>query len=444
MKKRMAAILLSMTLVFGTGTVFAAELPLRDGENKMVDMESRGVYEAAEDRVSPVGEPGAEGIVYTVTINFDANGGSGTGSQTVSSNVPSNLTADGFSRKDYTFTGWNTQKNGGGTAYAAGQDITGLATEANNGQTITLYAQWKINPPTITAMKSTKPGTLKISYKKIAEAKKYQLQYSTNKNFTKKSTKTVEIKDVKLSSVEIYDFVPNKTYYVRMSSYDGQAKEYGDFGNVSKQKTKNGKTLANTKCSTGIEADITLKGSGSGYHAKLVLVTPTSAVSYGIQFDKHAVAPYTNKAVTLIENVKSNAPGQQQYTRPSGKSLKVGKKYHMMLTIDSKGKGNVYLDYKKIGSFTNKNLANVPVYPRVEASVRLSGDKVNAVFDNIKLTRGGEVQEGLFGGQVTKSNKGIKTKREKNKNKVTISGKGIGIKGDWDSDYENASGIWSF
>lgn len=426
MKKGIAALLLSMALTLGAGTAFGAELETAGAENR-----------------TTATQLGAENGVSSVTIAFDANGGSGVMAPLANSNTAVTIPANSFTRKNFTFTGWNTKADGKGDAYAEGADVTGLFTAAGGGQ-ITLYAQWNINPPTIKSMKSTKPGTLKISYKKIAEAKKYRLQYSTNKKFPKKSTKTVEIKDVKQSSVEIYDFVPNKTYYVRMCSYDGQTKKFGDYSNVSRQKTKNGKTLANTKCSTGIEADITLKGSGSGYHAKLVLVTPTSAVSYGIQFDKHAVAPYTNKAVTLIENVKSNAPGQQQYTRPSGKSLKLGKKYHMMLTIDSKGKGNVYLDYKKIGSFTNKNLANTAVYPRVEASVRLSGDKVNAVFDNIKLTRAGEVQEGLFGGHIEKSNKGIKTKREKNKNKVTISGKGIGIKGDWDSDYENASGIWSF
>lgn len=416
MKKVIAALLLSTALIFGAGTAQGAE----------------------------ISAAGVENGVCGVTINFDANGGSGVmaplaPSPSAAVTIPANV----FTRKNYTFSGWNTRADGKGDAYAQGDDAAPLMAGAGEGQ-ITLYAQWKINPPTIKSMKSTKPGTLKISYKKIPEAKKYQLQYSTNKKFPKKNTRTVEIKDVKSSSIEIYDFIPNKTYYVRMSSYDGKTKKFGDYSKVSKQKTKNGKTLENTKCSTGIEADITLKGSGSGYHAKLVLVTSTSAVSYGIQFDKHAVAPYTNKAVTLIENVKSNAPGQQEYTRPSGKSLKVGKKYHMMITIDSKGKGNVYLDYKKIGSFTNKNLANTEVYPRVEASVRLSGDKVNAVFDNIKLTRAGEVQEGLFGGHIEKSNKGIKTKREKNKNKVTISGKGIGIRGDWDSDYENASGIWSF
>ena len=92
--------------------------------------------------------------------------------------------------------------------------------------------------------------------------------------------------------------------------------------------------------------------------------------------------------MAMIENVASNAAGGQQYSRPGNQSLKLGKKYHMMITIDIKGKGNVYLNYKKIGSFSNAQLANQAVYPRVEAAVRLNGDSVKATFDNIKLTRG--------------------------------------------------------
>lgn len=88
-------------------------------------------------------------------------------------------------RKNYTFSGWNTRADGKGDAYAQGDDAAPLMAGAGEGQ-ITLYAQWKINPPTIKSMKSTKPGTLKISYKKIPEAKKYQLQYSTNKKFPKR------------------------------------------------------------------------------------------------------------------------------------------------------------------------------------------------------------------------------------------------------------------
>ena len=42
-----------------------------------------------------------------------------------------------FTRPGYEFTGWNTEKNGAGTPYAAGSAITIKNTD------VTLYAQWK-------------------------------------------------------------------------------------------------------------------------------------------------------------------------------------------------------------------------------------------------------------------------------------------------------------
>lgn len=410
MKKRITAFILSFILLFSACPVYAAGIP---------------------------------DAVGSVTVSFHPNGGSGTmNSFTITDTASGALTPNTFTRAGFTFIGWNTKANGTGTSYPDQAPVSAFTANATPGQTVTLYAQWRIHAPKLKKLKTTAPGALKITYSKIAQADKYEIQYATTKKF-KKAT-TVEVKKG-ASSTEITDFIPNKTYYIRMRSYSKSTKSYSNWSNVQKKKTKKGSTLANSKAVTGIEADITLSGSGSGYHAKLVLVTPTSAVSYGIQFDEHAAAPYTGKAMAMIENVASNAAGGQQYSRPGNKSLKVGKKYHMMMTIDSKGKGNVYLDYKKIGSFSNPHLANQAVYPRVEAAVRLNGDTVKATFDNIKLTRGGVVQKGIFGdGIIFRSNKGIKTKRIKNKNKVVISGRGTGINGDWDSDYENVSGVYQF
>ncbi|MDD3036783.1 fimbrillin family protein [Bacteroides sp.] len=47
-----------------------------------------------------------------------------------------------FTYEGYTFTGWNTQTNGNGTAYAAGDALTLLS----NSPTLDLYAIWEKNP----------------------------------------------------------------------------------------------------------------------------------------------------------------------------------------------------------------------------------------------------------------------------------------------------------
>ena len=403
------------------------------------------VFAAEAADVSALGVGVEQDAVYSVTVTFDANGGSGVmNSLTAASNVSTSLTSNVFTRSGFTFTGWNTAADGTGTAYADAADVTQLAAAEYNGQTITLYAQWKLNAPSIKSVKSSTPASMKVTYKKNSQAAGYEISYATKKSF--KGAKKVTAKKGS-SNTEITNVIPGKTYYVRMRSYykAGGVKKYSDWSKSKKIKMKKGATLANTKALTAIEADITLTGSGSGYHAKLVLCTPTSAVSYGIQYDKCASAPYTGKAMAMIENVASNAAGGQSYSRPGNRELQPGKTYHMMMTVDKKGNGNVYLDYKKIGSFSNAGLANQAVYIRVEGAVRLNGDQVKATFDNIKLRQGGKLEaDKKYGGWFPSSNKGIKTKKVNNKNKAIISGTGSGINGDWDSDYENVSGIFQF
>ena len=72
-------------------------------------------------------------------ITFDANGGEGTmGTQTVKPNEETALTANTFTRADYDFTGWNTAKDGTGTAYGDKANIT-------PNENVTLYAQWTLH-----------------------------------------------------------------------------------------------------------------------------------------------------------------------------------------------------------------------------------------------------------------------------------------------------------
>lgn len=80
----------------------------------------------------------------TYTVTFNANGGKGTmDDQTFTYDVEQALTANAFTRTGYTFTGWNTKKDGSGTAYTDEQTVKNLTTEAN--VVVTLYAQWNIN-----------------------------------------------------------------------------------------------------------------------------------------------------------------------------------------------------------------------------------------------------------------------------------------------------------
>ena len=51
------------------------------------------------------------------------------------------LTANAFKKKGYTFTGWNTKKDGSGKSYSNKEKVKNLTSK--DGGSVTLYAQWK-------------------------------------------------------------------------------------------------------------------------------------------------------------------------------------------------------------------------------------------------------------------------------------------------------------
>ena len=83
------------------------------------------------------------------TIQFDGNTADGgdTGNQVMTYDQAASLTANGYTKTGYTFAGWNTQSDGGGTAYTDGQNVTNLTSV--EGETVTLFAQWRANSYTI-------------------------------------------------------------------------------------------------------------------------------------------------------------------------------------------------------------------------------------------------------------------------------------------------------
>ena len=79
----------------------------------------------------------SENAPAQVKVSYDANGGTGI-MESITGDVGSKIVIgqNGFSRSGYTFTGWNTQADGKGTAYKAGDSFT-----LTDKDTV-LYAQW--------------------------------------------------------------------------------------------------------------------------------------------------------------------------------------------------------------------------------------------------------------------------------------------------------------
>ena len=88
------------------------------------------------------------------SIQFDGNtaDGGSMADQAMTYDEAASLTTNGYTKTGYTFTGWNTQADGGGTAYGDGEEVKNLTTA--NGETVLLYAQWRLRTPSIVTSQS--------------------------------------------------------------------------------------------------------------------------------------------------------------------------------------------------------------------------------------------------------------------------------------------------
>lgn len=127
-----------------TGYHFAGWALSADGEAE---------YEGAQSGIAALTTE-ADGVVTlyavweknTYTVTFDKNDAAAEGAMTAQSfkyDEAQALTAIGYTKEGYTFTGWNTLADGNGTAYENGASVENLTAE--NGGNVTLYAQWTIN-----------------------------------------------------------------------------------------------------------------------------------------------------------------------------------------------------------------------------------------------------------------------------------------------------------
>ncbi|MBQ3784029.1 MAG: fibronectin type III domain-containing protein, partial [Lachnospiraceae bacterium] len=97
----------------------------------------------------------------------------------------------------------------------------------------------KIKKTSITTLKNNAKSKVTVKCKMVMDADYYQIQYSLNKKFTKKQTKSKTL--FANTKTTLKGLKKGKTYYVRVRAYcitlDGK-KVYGKFSNVKKIKIK--------------------------------------------------------------------------------------------------------------------------------------------------------------------------------------------------------------
>lgn len=81
-------------------------------------------------------------LYFSKKVTFDADGGNGTmPMQELTYDTSAKLFKNTFTKNGYTFSGWNTKADGGGTQFKDEDYILPIISEPN-GETVTLYAQW--------------------------------------------------------------------------------------------------------------------------------------------------------------------------------------------------------------------------------------------------------------------------------------------------------------
>jgi|GEM_PF-1334985 len=173
-----------------------------------------------ENGIDPVFEDGREKSDQLITVNgkvdieshaaaavyhvkFDPNdetypeGKAAKGSMETQDMVydePQHLFTNGFIKKGYRLTGWNTKADGSGTSYAAGEEVQNLTTE--NDADITLYARWDRYAATLSGFE----GKAVVSGRDMAPGEKFSFGISAADDATKNAVSDGDIELPELSA----------------------------------------------------------------------------------------------------------------------------------------------------------------------------------------------------------------------------------------------------
>lgn len=108
-----------------------------------------------------------EAKASSYSIHYQANGGKGKmAAQNCSADRKVRLQKNKFKKKGYSFTGWNTKKNGSGKVYANRASVKNLTSKSS----VTLYAQWGKN---YKVSFHANGGTSAVTSKTVVSGQKY-------------------------------------------------------------------------------------------------------------------------------------------------------------------------------------------------------------------------------------------------------------------------------
>lgn len=260
-------------------------------------------------------------------IKFDKNtadAGSMAG-QNIAYDTTTALTKNGYTKKGYSFNGWNTKADGSGTKYADEADVTNLS--YTDGDTITLYAQWSANPYKLTF------NANKGSCSEASRMVKYDSTYgvlptATRIGYTFDGWYTLENNGVKVTKDTVMQSVYGETVHAHWNAnsynirFDGNKASNGSMDaeyilyDETKPLTANAyKKTGYTFTGWNTKAD----GSGKTYHDEdnvlnlatngvITLYAQWSANHYSVVFDRNHATGGVVGAVSMIYDQSRQLP----------------------------------------------------------------------------------------------------------------------------------------
>lgn len=260
-------------------------------------------------------------------IKFDKNtadAGSMT-AQNIVYDTTTALTKNEYTKKGYSFNGWNTKADGSGTKYADEADVTNLS--YTDGDTITLYAQWSANPYKLTF------DVNKGSCSEASRMVKYDSTYgvlptATRIGYTFDGWYTLENNGVKVTKDTVMQSVYGETVYAHWNAnsynirFDGNKASSGSMDaeyilyDETKPLTANAyKKTGYTFTGWNTKAD----GSGKTYHDEdnvlnlatngvITLYAQWSANHYSVVFDRNHATDGVVGAVSMIYDQSRQLP----------------------------------------------------------------------------------------------------------------------------------------
>gem|GEM_PF-4172220 len=340
---------------------------------------------------------------HTYTIKFNANGGTGTmAEKKMTYSKFAVLTANAFTRKGYTFTGWNTRADGSGTFYDDTEAVNNLT--GKDSAAVTLYAQWKVNSYTIKF--SANGGTGTMAAKKMTYGKSAALTANafTRKGYTftgwntkadgsgKTYANKAAVKNLKSAngtSITLYAQWKAHTYTIKFNANGGT-------GTMAAKEMTYGKSAALTanafkrKGYTFTGWNTKADGSGKDYANKAVVKNLKSANGASITL----YAQWKANSYTIRFNANGGTGTMAAKKMTYGKSWRLTanaftRKGYSFTGWNTKadGSGKDYANKAVVKNLKSANGASITLYARWK--------KTAPVLTKLTLSGSSTVKEGL-------------------------------------------------